>query len=81
MLPLYHKIFLVERVLRNALDTRFRRLICAFSGICIIALRSRLRPDQRRAKQVDPPKLINFFLFIRRFPSVKDGPGGIYLSG
>jgi hypothetical protein len=24
---------------------------------------------------------LNFFLFIRRFPSVKNGPGGIYLSG
>jgi hypothetical protein len=56
-------------------------IMCAFGDSCPIVLRSRLRSELRRAKQNDPPKFVNFLLFIRRFPSVEDGPGGTYLSG
>ena len=82
MLAAYHKIQLVERVVLNALERRLRRLMfCTFGDSFVIVLRSRLRSKLRRAKQDDPTKFINFFLFILRFPSVEDGPGGTYLSG
>jgi hypothetical protein len=63
----------VERVVRNALESipeNFRADICAVGDSSAIVLRTRRST-----------KFSNFFLFIRHFPSIQDGPGGVYLSG
>jgi hypothetical protein len=85
MLTVYHKNFRstcilsatatnfpwLERVVLNALEKRFSRLKSE-------RLATRLPSS---CGQDDPPQFQNFFLFISHFPSVEDGPGGIYLSG